>query len=149
MNTKTEIAAGSWVVVCDGRKAVILENVGDSKFPNLQVRETHEQPDKPTLEQGADKPGRVHSSAGSGRSAVTQTDWHDQSERAFLSKLADRLDHAVGAGEVQTFILVAPPRALGMIREKYSSAVRKALTAEVAKDLVKAPTFEIEKHLVS
>jgi protein required for attachment to host cells len=137
------------VVVCDGRKAIVMENTGDAKFPNLQVRETYNHPDKTTAEQGAEKPGRVQHSVGRTISAVGQTDWHDESERAFLAKLADRLHHAVSAGEVAAVILVAPPRALGMIREKYSPALRKALTAEIAKDLVKAPTSEIEKHLTS
>jgi protein required for attachment to host cells len=45
--------------------------------------------------------------------------------------------------------MVASPRALGMIRSDYSSAVRKALHGEVAKDLVKMPVHEIEKQLLS
>ena len=50
-----------------------------------------------TRELGTDKPGRAFSSAGSGRSAVAQTDWHDQEEQKFLAKLAARLDKAVQA----------------------------------------------------
>ena len=49
---------GEWVVVCDGRKALILENVGDAKFPNLRTKEVHEQKNPPTHEQGTDAPGR-------------------------------------------------------------------------------------------
>ena len=43
--------------------------------------------------------------------------------------------------------MVAPPRALGMIRPAYSHALRGAVRAEVDKDLVKQPVHEIEKHL--
>ena len=46
-------------------------------------------------------------------------------------------------------ILVAPPRALGMIRPAYSHALRAAVRAEVDKDLVKQPVHEIEKHLTA
>ena len=68
-----------WVVVCDGKKALILHNVGDAKFPNLKTLEVLEQKDLSTHEQGAGPPGRAFSPAGPGRSSVTQTDWHDQS----------------------------------------------------------------------
>jgi len=43
--------------------------------------------------------------------------------------------------------MIASPRALGMIREVYSSAVRSAIRAEVAKDLVKLSVHEIENQL--
>ncbi|MGB7656831.1 MAG: host attachment protein, partial [Pseudolabrys sp.] len=33
--TKTTIGKGDWIVVCDGRKALIYENAGDEKFVNL------------------------------------------------------------------------------------------------------------------
>jgi protein required for attachment to host cells len=138
-----------WVVVCDGAKALVLHNTGDAKFPNLKTVAVYEQADLPTHELGADKPGRTHSSAGSGSSSVTQTDWHNQAERAFLVQLAHKLDAMVAAGKAKSIILAASPRALGMIRPAYSHALRAAVRAEVDKDLVKLPVHEIEKHLTS
>jgi protein required for attachment to host cells len=84
--TKMKIAAGTWIVVCDGAKALVLENAGDEKFPNLRTREVFEEPHASTHAQGTDAPGRAQSSTGPGRSAVGQTDWHDQEERRFLEK---------------------------------------------------------------
>lgn len=137
-----------WVVVCDGAKALVLENVGDTKFPNLKIREVYEQKDLPTHLLGADKPGRAFSPAGhGGRGTVEQTDWHDQAEQAFLTHLAQKLDAAIAAGKTKSIILAASPRALGMIRPTYSHALRAAVRAEVDKDLVKMPVHEIEKHL--
>ena len=83
------------------------------------------------------------------RSAIEQTDWHDESERSFLKALAERLDTAVTSGETSALTIVASPRALGMIRADYSDALRKAINGEVAKDLVKMPVYEIEKQLLS
>ena len=140
---------GEWVVVCDGAKALVLENTGDAKFPNLKTLETYTQKDPPTRELGTDKPGRAFNSVGQGRSAVQQTDWHDQAEHAFLTKLAERLDSAVSTGQVKSIIMVAPPRALGMIREAYPHALRGAVRSEVDKDFVKLPVHEIEKHLTA
>ncbi len=143
------IRHGEWVIVCDGAKALVLENTGDAKFPNLKMREVYEQKDMTTHLLGADKPGRTHSSIGQNSSAVTQTDWHNQTEQAFLTHLAQKLDAEVVAGKVKSLILVAPPRALGMIRHAYSHALRGAIRTEIDKDLVKHPVHDIEKHLTA
>jgi protein required for attachment to host cells len=148
--TRMKIEAGEWVAVCDGTKALILQNVGDEKFPNLRTKEVFTQKDPPTHKQGTASPGRVQQSVGTGsvRASVDQTDWHAQAERAFLVELAARLDRAVGSGQIKSLIIVAPPRALGVIRQAYSHGLRAALRAEIDKDLVKMPLHEIEKHLV-
>ena len=141
------IHGDEWVVVCDGAKALVLQNIGDTKFPNLKMREVFEQKDLPTHLLGSDKPGRAFSPAGRSHGTVEQTDWHNQAEQVFLTHLAQKLDAAVAAGKTKSIILAASPRALGMIRPAYSHAVRAALRAEVHKDLVKLPIHEIEKHL--
>jgi protein required for attachment to host cells len=141
------IRHGEWVVVCDGAKALILENAGDTRFPNLKTIKVFEQADLPTRALGSDAPGRTNSPIGNIKSAVEQTDWHDQAERQFLAQLVRHLDSALGAGKARSLILVAPPRALGMIRAVYSPVLKSALRAEVDKDFVKMPVHEIEKHL--
>jgi protein required for attachment to host cells len=147
--TKMKIGSGDWIIVCDGRKALVLENVGDQLFPNLQTKEVHEHPVSSTSAQGSDAPGRVHQSVGTARSSIEQTDWHEEAERAFLKTLVERLDVAVTTGETKALTIVASPRALGMIRSEYTPAVQKALNAELAKDLVKMPVYEIEKQVLS
>ena len=146
---KMKIGTGDWIVVCDGRKALILDNIGDSMFPNLHTKEVHEHPDQRTSALGSDAPGSVQHSAGGARSSVEQTDWHDEAERTFLKGLADRLHRAVHGGETKALTIVASPRALGMLRSEYSDAVRKALHGEIHKDLVKLPVYEIEKQLLA
>jgi protein required for attachment to host cells len=146
---KLRIKTGDWVVVCDGAKALILENAGDSVFPNLRTKEVHTQPDAPTREQGTDKPGQVFQSVGDRRSTMEQTDWHEQSEQQFLDALAGRLDAALNAGEAKAFVIVAAPRALGILRRAYSPQVRDAIRAEIHKDYVRLPVHEIEKHLAA
>jgi protein required for attachment to host cells len=141
------IRSGEWVVVCDGAKALVLENIGDAMFPNLKTVEVFEQKDLPTRALGTERPGRAMSSVGHGRSAYEQTDWHAQQEEAFLTQLAERLEAAVAAGKTKSLIVVAPPRALGVLRPAYPQALKDAVRAEIDKDLVKLPVYEFEKHL--
>lgn len=144
---KLKIASGDWVVVCDGQKALILENAGDEKFPNLKTVKVYDEKIPPTHELGTDAPGRSFSSVGQGRSSMEQTDWHTQEEERFLRRLVGDLE-AVLNGGARPLILVAPPRALGVIREVSSKNFKAALKAEIDKDYVRMPVHEIEKHLV-
>jgi protein required for attachment to host cells len=145
--SELKIDHGGWVVVCDGAKALVLHNLGNRAHLNLKTREVYEQDDPKTHEIGTDRPGRTFGSAGNGRSAIEQTDWHDQAEQRFLAKLALRLDKAVLGGETPSLVVVAPPRAIGMLRREFTSHVRQAIRAEVEKDYVKMPIDEIQRHL--
>ena len=145
--TKLSIHRHDWVVVCDGRKAFILENQGDERALDLRMKETREHPDLSTHAQGTDAPGRMHPSVGTARSAVEQTDWHDAAEQAFVKSLAEDLDVAVRQGSARHLIIVAPPRALGVLRRAYSPALRTAIGGEIDKDWVKMPISEIERRL--
>jgi protein required for attachment to host cells len=136
-----------WVVVCDGAKALILENVGDRKFPNLRTKEARQHEDPPTHEIGSDAPGRAFQSVGTTRSAVEQTDWHRQNEDRFLTALAHDLDRAATDGEIKSLLVVAPPRALGVLRKHYTPRLRDIVRAEIERDYVKLPIPEIEKRL--
>lgn len=137
----------AWVLICDGGKAILAENAGDAQALNLKVRETFENPDPPTHEQGTDKPGRLFAGPGEARSATEPTDFHQQAEDIFLRDIANRLDRNIGEGHIEQLIVVAPPRALGVLRREFSPAVHKAVRREVEKDYVHMPIHEVERHL--
>ena len=135
------------VFVGDGSKALFLLNEGNGLKPRLVVQQAFEDENPPTHEQGSDKPGGALSGTEPNRSAMEQTDWHDQEEQRFLQKLLGHLDAAVHAGQTKSLFIVAPPRALGVLRQSYSHELRNALRAEIDKDFVKLPVDEIEQHL--
>ena len=83
--------------------------------PQLKTVQVFEQKDLATHVLGTDARA-VLQFFGSARSAVEQTDWHDQAERAFLTQLAQHLEEALASGKTKSLIIVASPRALGMIR---------------------------------
>ena len=139
----------SWVVVCDGAKALIMQNAGDNQLMNLQVHETLTQPNEADRDIGAGKPGRSHQANGQSGSAVEETSWHDQAEAAFLKQVAARLDDLVHEKDAKRIVLVAPPKALGQIRPSLSADTQAAITAELAKDLTNLPVDQIERHLAA
>ena len=147
--TNVKVPWESWVVVCDGAKALILQNAGDAQLMNLQVRETLTQPNQPTREIGTDKPGRSYAPDGLSGSAMEETDWQDQAEEEFLKEVAGKLDELVHEKEASRIILVAPPRALGMLRPNLSVDAQAAISAEVVKDYTNLPVDQIERHLAA
>ncbi len=137
----------AWVVVCDGAKAIILRNEGESLAPKLITMDVFIEPHAPARELGSDRPGRVYQANGSARSSTEETDWHDQEEEIFLLMIADELDRIVREQSVKDLIVVAPPRALGVLRGCISDAVGAVVSAEVPRDLTKLTSDEIARHL--
>jgi protein required for attachment to host cells len=146
--SKIDLDHDVWVLVSDARKALILHNAGDRVFPKLEVRETLEHPDPLSHELGTDKPGSTFSSAKDGRRAGTEPpDYQGQAEEAFLKAVAADIGRRVASGEIKKLIVVAPPRAMGLLRRDFSSAARAVIKAELEKDYVRQPVYEIERHL--
>src|SRR6476620_5271525 len=152
------IKNGDWVVICDGRKALLTVNAGDAEYLNLKVFEEHEHKSPTTHEQGTDRPGRTHQSVGSAgtnvgrggsRSGVDQTDWHEQDERDFLKTVAERINRAVRENQVQGLVIAAPPRALGVLKPLLSAPTLAVLRGTLDKDYVNMPVYDIEQHLAA
>ncbi len=144
-----KIANEAWILVADGRKAIIIKNIGDAVYPNLKVETVIEDENPPTRAQGSDRPGRVHDSTTERRSSVGNTDWHDAEEARFLGTVADRLETLRRKAPFDQLVVVAPPRALAQLRAAMPEAVRRVIVAEIDKDLTKHPVGEIEKALVA
>jgi len=137
---------GTWVVVADGRKGLILRNAGDATIANLKLIEQVDSPRIPrTSDMGTDKPGRSVDSGSGRRSAVEQTDWHERAEQEHARAVAASIERHCQAGEMGRLIVVAPPKTLAVLRDTFSPEVKHAIVDEIAKDLTKHPIHEIER----
>ena len=142
---------GASIFVTDGRKALFLRNDGDSDYPNLRLAHKWEAPVPAARDLRSDAPGRVFSSqpGSARRSSYDEGDGHEQAEAEFAEGIANFMnEHAPQEGSKQ-IILVAPPRALGVVRKHLDVDVSKRITAEIPKDLVKHPIPAIERLLAS
>ncbi|KRB19644.1 MULTISPECIES: host attachment protein [Mesorhizobium] len=138
---------GIWIMVADGEKALFLKNIGDNKFPNLEVVQMMEQDNPPTREQGTDSPGRYNDGPSVHRSAVEETDWHRIGKERFADDIAARLYKLSHGGAFDEIVLVAPPMVLGTMRKKLHKEVEGKVTAEIPKTLTNHAIFEIEALL--
>ena len=138
----------TWVLIADGAQARVLENTGPGK--GLKQVEGLDWEIEPLQAQDivSDRPGRSHSSVGSGRSAMEpKTDPVDHRETEFVKSLAAVLDRKQQQGAFDRLVIAAAPIALGDIRKAISANVRNTIVAELNKDLTNLPTAQLDQHL--
>lgn len=142
----TGLASGTWVLIADGQKALILENQGDAEAPDLRVRrkEVHDNPK--SIDQAANRPGRMADSQGN-KSAFQDTDWHEFEKDRFARDIADLLYDRAHKRMFDRIVLVAAPSTLGELRKAIHQEVADRVVAEIAKDLTGQPIDAIEKHV--
>ncbi|HEX4767633.1 MAG TPA: host attachment family protein [Lichenihabitans sp.] len=145
---KLRVHYGAWVLIGDGKKALLLHNDGDAELLNLRRIEVREQDNPATRDQGADAPGRaVGSGIGTRQGSVSQTDWHQIEEDRFAATIAAELNQAAQDNAFKEVIIVAPPKALAEIRRDLSGEAQRRVKGEIPKDLTHHPIPEIEKLL--
>jgi protein required for attachment to host cells len=144
---KVRIPAKAFVLVADGRKALLLANHGEATHPDLRLETSLENATNPaTHQQGRDRPGRAIQSVGNRRSAVETTDFHQRREIAFAAEAAEMTLRAVQNRPSAKVIVVAPPAILSELRSRFSRLGPQVI-AEIDKDLTNHPIPEIEAIL--
>ena len=138
----------TWIVVADGSRAKVFLAAGDGK---VEQKSEAAVPHPPSRDINADRPGRTFDSAGVGRHAKEPpTDAHEKAEVDFLHTLAHQLNDAHEKKEFDALVVIAAPRALGILRAAYPKQLAKAVTQELAHDLnyFEKPALEtyLKKH---
>lgn len=72
---------------------------------------------------------------------------HQQAGREFMDGIASAMSEALAHGGFDRLVVVAPPRALGELRELLSKQVRDSVVGELDLDLAKAPTASVLEHV--
>lgn len=146
MDVHAGLASGTWVLVADGEKALILENHGDDEAMDLRVRSKETQDNPKTIEQAANRPGRMSDSQGN-KSAFQDTDWHEFEKERFAGDLADMLYKEAHRGAFERIVLVAAPGVLGELRRGLHKEVADRVVAEVPKVLTNHQLGDIEQQV--
>lgn len=138
------LTKGTWVLIADGEKALVLENQTDHEDPYLTVLDKEEQENPPDREQSANRRGRFQDGVGVHRSAVEDTDWHQLAKDRFADDLAEMLYKKAHRGAFREIVLVAAPGVLGELRDKLHKEVSSRVIAEVPKTLTNHGLDDIE-----
>ena len=135
------------ILVGDGEKAIFLRNKGSPDDIRLEVENILWHDNPASHEQGTDKPGRAFASAGTARSAMEETDWHQLGEERFASEIARVLYTLAHANKFEALVVVAPPKVLGHLRKEFHKEVIDRITGELPKELTTHSLPDIERVL--
>lgn len=138
----------TWVVIADHQHIRVLRHDRENR-KLLPVEgwseETHLKPNRALV---TERPGRSFASAGTSRSAIEPKSEPRRMEAfRFLADFSERLCRAADAKSFDRIILVAPPRALGEMRELLPASVKEKVVGEVNEDLVKHPLDAVMTRL--
>ena len=84
------------------------------------------------------QPGRVFDRFGHASHGVGGEDPHDSAEREFLQDLASRIGAYAAQCDAEAIVVIAAPRALGVLREALDDNVRKLVILTEPADRLKA-----------
>lgn len=139
---------GALVMVADGKKMLFLRNQGDVNQIDLRTEAHDEREDRKDSEIKTDAPGAQSPRVGVGRDTMDETDFHQQAEDRWVKDAAEELRRRALRNDFESLAIIAPPKALGVLRKKLHKEVEKRLVMTLNKEMTDRPIPEIEDLLV-
>lgn len=136
------ISRNAWVVVADGGRANIFENVGEIGEINLKLLFAVDQ-------HNGYQHGHTHSSLSNHKSSHEGKEPHQADKLHFLKNLASGLATDLQASKFEEIVLIASPDALGDIRQHLSKALEAKIVKQINKDYTHLAANELTKTLLS
>jgi len=136
------------VLVADGRKMLFFRNHGDENQIDLRT-ESHDAREYQRKDRDikTDAPGTTRQSFGYGRSTYEEPDFQQQEEDRWIKDAADELKARVLRNDFDALAIIAPPKALGVIKKCLHKEVEKRLVCTVNKEMSGRPVPDIEALL--
>src|SRR5436305_4063874 len=113
------------VLVADGRKMLFLRNQGDENQIDLRTEAHDEREDRKDRDLHTDAPGTQGQRFGDARPAMDETDFHQQEEDRWVKEAADELKKRVLRNDFEALAIIAPPKALGVLKKCLHKEVQK------------------------
>ena len=135
------------VLVADGTKALFLRNHGDQNLMDLRTEAHDRRQDRKDREIKTDAPGTMKQSFGYGRPAYDETDFQQQEEDRWVKDAADELKKRALRKDFDALAVIAPPKALGILKKSLHKEVEKRIICTVNKEMSGRPIPDIEALL--
>ena len=139
------IPNGALVLVADGKKMLFLRNSGDEGIIDLRTESHDEREDRKDRELKTDAPGTQSPRVGIGRDTMAETDFHQQEEDIWVKEAAEELKKRALRNDYSALVIVAPPKALGVLRKELHKEVEKRIVATINKEMTDRPIPDIEE----
>ena len=137
------------VLVADGRKMLFFRNAGDEAQIDLRTEAHEARDERRDRDIKTDAPGSVKQSVGSGRSTYEEPDFQQQEEGRWIKDAADELKARALRNDFDALAVIAPPRALGMLKKSLHKEVARRLVCSINKEMSGRPIPDIEALLAS
>jgi protein required for attachment to host cells len=142
------------VLVADGRKMLFFRNEGDENQIDLRTEAHDQREDRKDSEIKTDAPGTAATRASSGgaetrRPAMGETDFHQQEEDRWIRDAAEEINRRALRNEFDALAIIAPPKALGVLRKELHKEAEKRLVYTINKAMSGRPVTDIEALLVN
>ena len=141
------IPHGALVFVGDGKKMLFLRNKGDSGMLDLRTESHDERSDAMDRDMKTDAPGTQSPRVGMGRDTMEETDFHQQGEDRWVKDAAEQLNKRALSNDFNALVVVAPPKALGVLRKKLHKETERRIVLTVNKEMTDRPIPDIEEML--
>ncbi len=136
------------VLVADGRKMLFFRNHGDENQIDLRTEAHDERADAKDSEMKTDSPGTQSPRVGIGRDTMEETDYHQQEEDRWVKDAAAELKRRALRNDFDALAIIAPPKALGVLRKELHKEVEKRIVLTLNKEMTDRPIPDIEELLV-
>jgi len=135
------------VLVADGRKMLFFRNLGDENQIDLRTEAHDERQERKDREIKTDAPGTTKQSGGYGRSTYEEADLQQQEEDRWIKDAAEELRARALRNDFDALAIVAPPKALGVLKKCLHKEVEKRIVCTVNKEMSGRPIPDIEALL--
>ncbi len=142
------IPHGALVLVADGKKMLFLRNKGDAGIIDLRTEAHDERDDAPDRDMKTDASGSQSPRVGYGRDTMEETDFHQQAEDRWVKDAAEELKRRALRNDFDALVVVAPPKALGVLRKQLHKEVERRIVLTINKEMTDRPIPDIEELLV-
>ena len=135
------------VLVADGRKMLFFRNHGDENQIDLRTEAHDARDQRKDRDIKTDAPGTMKQSFGFGRSTYEEPDFQQQEEDRWIKDAAEELKARALRHDFDALAIVAPPKALGVLKKCLHKEVEKRLVCAVNKEMSGRPVPDIEALL--
>jgi len=136
----------TWVIVAESGRARIFTLI--SKHEPLAEKEDLLNPSAKVheAELTSDLPGRTVGVEGGKHALEPEMSPKDAAADAFAKQIADKIDHARRAGELEEVLLASAPKFLGLLRGHLTEQSARLVSISLDKHLVGLDEAEIRGH---